>query len=429
MAVMMAVMELSRGHSESRMKSERVGRAWAEKRRAAAKRLVTPTVPGWCRVEGGRIVLDEAKAAVVQRVYRMAAEGYGILNIVKALNAEGVKPVAGRSQTWANSTVALILSTRATVGEYQPCTQRGRDRREPDGAPVPGYYPAVVTEAEWHAVQQAKRDRATRGRGRSPTRTVNVFGGITRDARTGRELHFVWRRGARRVEPTPSVAGTGVPWVSFDAVVLESAILSRLREIDPRDVLPKLSPAGDRVAALKGRKGEVEGQLAKIRARLRAGDDLDTLVAVVRDLEGDLERVEDDLAAAQREAAVPLSEAWDECQSILTALDASADQDVARVRLRTAVRRIVLGVWCLFTGTKTDRIAAVQIWFEGGQHRDYVILHRPCYRPTKGGPPDRGEWWVRALLLPGKKGEFDLRNSADAAALEDALARAPLAPV
>src|SRR5262245_25472259 len=49
MTLMMAIMELSRGHSESRMKSERVGAAWQSLKRSAAndKTPITRRTPAW----------------------------------------------------------------------------------------------------------------------------------------------------------------------------------------------------------------------------------------------------------------------------------------------------------------------------------------------------------------------------------------------
>ncbi len=44
--IMLAVIELSRGNSESKMKSERVGAAWAKKQKDAGARVVTRSIPG-----------------------------------------------------------------------------------------------------------------------------------------------------------------------------------------------------------------------------------------------------------------------------------------------------------------------------------------------------------------------------------------------
>jgi hypothetical protein len=52
-------------------------------------------------------------------------------------------------------------------------------------------------------------------------------------------------------------------------------------------------------------------------------------------------------------------------------------------------------------------------------------MHRPAHGPS--GRP--AAWSVRSFAKAGLVGELDLRDPADAAALEDARARAPLAPV
>src|SRR5262245_48854726 len=51
MVVMMVIMELSRGHGESLLKSQRVGDAWRRKREALRRegRVLTRTLPGWVR--------------------------------------------------------------------------------------------------------------------------------------------------------------------------------------------------------------------------------------------------------------------------------------------------------------------------------------------------------------------------------------------
>src|SRR5436305_1543811 len=77
--------------AESKLKSERVGRAWGEKKRNAAtdKAPITRRCPAWLAVEDGRFVVDEEKADAVRRLFRLAVEGHGIRAIVKQLNAEG----------------------------------------------------------------------------------------------------------------------------------------------------------------------------------------------------------------------------------------------------------------------------------------------------------------------------------------------------
>src|SRR5204862_327040 len=91
------------------------------------------------------------------------------------------------------------------------------------------------------------------------------------------------------------------------------------------------------------------------------------------------------LTAARQKAANPLSASWGEAQSLLAALDAAPDLADARVRLRAVLRRVVESVSVLFVKLgRYDRVAAVQIWFHGGAHRDYLIYHQPARGFGKG---------------------------------------------
>jgi DNA invertase Pin-like site-specific DNA recombinase len=56
--------------------------------------------------------INEAEAAVVRRLFELAAAGYGLKGITKALNAEGARsprPQRGRLQSWAPSSVRAVL--------------------------------------------------------------------------------------------------------------------------------------------------------------------------------------------------------------------------------------------------------------------------------------------------------------------------------
>src|SRR5262249_7299431 len=69
MSLMLMIVELSRGHRESKVKSERVGKAWENKREKArtADQTLTNRLPGWVEVRGGKRVLIPERAAIVRR--------------------------------------------------------------------------------------------------------------------------------------------------------------------------------------------------------------------------------------------------------------------------------------------------------------------------------------------------------------------------
>jgi DNA invertase Pin-like site-specific DNA recombinase len=129
MALLQAIMELNRGHSESKVKSERVGAAWARKRREAATRVVTRRLPGWVKYEDGRLVLDKPAARTVKQIYQMARDGQGVHAIAEALNREGLsvlgrKVFKGQPVAWSETTVYHLLTTRTVEGVW--CLFAGR---------------------------------------------------------------------------------------------------------------------------------------------------------------------------------------------------------------------------------------------------------------------------------------------------------------
>jgi DNA invertase Pin-like site-specific DNA recombinase len=434
MHLMMAIMELSRGHSESALKSERVGGAWQEKKRlAAAERVpLTARCPAWLRLVDGKWEVNKEAAATIRQIYRWAVEGYGLTAITKRLNANKV-PVVGPALDWARSYVAKLLSNPAVMGQYQPYTGRGR-KRQPDGNPIPGYYPAVVTEAEWFAARGAMVNR--RGKAGQPAKVrLNLFANLLRDARDGSGIHLVNKYKKKDKEGDKggdhyllvsyraSQGANGSKYVSFPLEVFEPAVLSCLREINPRDLLPDQKEI-DKTLALSGKLAEVEGRIERLKARLKTDDDLDTLVDAVRELEAKRKRLAQELGRAQQEAASPLAEAWASCRNLAETLDKAPDPAAARVKLRSAIRRIIEGVWCLFVARGATRLAAVQIWFTGGARRDYLILRQPA--KANGSARKEAQWWVRSLATVAKPGDLDLRKRDHARRLEKALAGAVL---
>ena len=105
--------------SESKMKSECVGSAWAKKRKDAATKLVTKRVPGWINFQDGKLVLNEVKAATVRRTFKLSVAGHGVQAIAKQLNKErvpvmGRKALRGRIMVWNDTVVYHVLKSRAT---------------------------------------------------------------------------------------------------------------------------------------------------------------------------------------------------------------------------------------------------------------------------------------------------------------------------
>lgn len=185
MALLLALLTFIRANEESETKSRRLRAAWIGKRAKAAEKPLTSICPAWLRhdAEGGQIEVVEERAEVVRRIFRLALAGVGLNGIATALNADGV-PTFGhngrKAEVWGRSYVAKIAANPAVYGVLVPHVLEHVDgvKRRKALDPVPGYYPAVVTEADFHALQAARLGdhKARHRKGASPP--VSVVAGL-----------------------------------------------------------------------------------------------------------------------------------------------------------------------------------------------------------------------------------------------------------
>ncbi len=432
--VMLALVELSRGNSESVMKSERICAAWSNKRKQASTKVLTRRIPTWLTHTGEKLALDPKKAETVRKLFSLANCGLGLTQIASRLNDSRV-PVLGRKQVaspnqlgvqpdkktrrpvvWSASLVYKILTSRAVIGEYQPHRGRGADRK-PVGDPIPDYYPPVITREEFAATQAGIRRRATIGRGRRGQH-VNLFAGLLRDARTGGSL-TVAHHSAREsvIFPSGATHGRGDRWVSYPLAAFEKSVLSQLVEIKVEE-LQSGGPTVSRVETLRSRLAEVESLLKKWRAKMDRPELVDVVADKLSELEAERREATGQLAEAEQEGATPLAEAMGQLRTLGKAIEQD-NGDQTRLHCRSAIRRAVESIWCLFMPGRGTRVAAVQVWFKGGAHRDYLILCRGGFSNGKAARP--GSSWVRSLHFPGQKGELDLRVRQHAADFEKVL--------
>jgi DNA invertase Pin-like site-specific DNA recombinase len=421
MALMLAIVELSRGHRESKRKSDLSGPAWRKKKEGAREgRTVTERLPAWVTIKDGKRVLIPERAAAVKRIFQLAATGYGTPRIVRRLKAEKV-PAFGKSGEWGRVYVSKILCDRRAVGDYQP--RKGK-KQLPDGDLVPGYYPAAVSEAEYLAARAGMAERK-KTPGRTGEHTVNVFAGILLSARDGKPFHLLGRLEKQKYHVLANGSyQQGAPVTSIPYPVFERAVLDLLAEVDPREIVGTNGSVSE-VKTLGDQLDAVTTELAEAAAFMDANGFSPTIGKRVKDLEGRKRDLAARLRDASAKAAHPLTESWTQCQSLATTLDNAPDPDDARLRLRSALRRIVSEIRLLIVPRKLARLAAVQVYFEGDGLRDYVILYRPSHAGFGHRKP--GHWWARSLDDVVKVREQDLRRPEDAAALEIKLTQLDLA--
>jgi DNA invertase Pin-like site-specific DNA recombinase len=435
---------LERAAEESERKSERIHASWVGKRRKARENgaIVSGCLPAWVEKRGDKMRLNPERAKAVRRIFELAASGYGRSRIVQTLKAEGIPSFSGKD-TWPSCSIGFILTDRRALGMYQPKTAR-----LPDGDPLPDYYPRVVTDQQWLAARagMAQRRRSLGGRQRPWTpeedelvrdgrlsvgsvarklgRTraavyqrrhaldltkkqdranegnfVNVFTGLVRNARPPQDSYIVVSR-MESTGPSKALLNAGhaegkAPCYLFQLSPFEKGVLGALRELDPRDVLSPEDEAGpDEVRQLQDALAGVEAELAGAAAFMEANGFSATIGKRVTALEARKAELGAKLLDAQARAACPAAAAWEEYGSLLDALEKAPDQHDARLRLRSALQRVVQRIWLLVIPRGRGRLAAVQLRFHGGGQREYLIQYKtPAYRQS-------GWWRVASLRSP-----------------------------
>jgi Recombinase/Resolvase, N terminal domain len=357
-------------HEESVKKSERIGRAWANKKRLAeeSKEPVSKSCPAWMELapEGYRLIPD--RAAVVKRIVRQIHE-VGCQRLAQMLSDEGV-PCFGLKGRWTSTYVRGIVRSPAVYGAYQ---RRGRDLGGDihlEGKPIPGYYPNVASREEWEAAQ-ASVQRRRQGGGRPGEGEPNLFSGILYETSGGERLHLrpEIRGGVRYQYLRPWPVGRSKVYIPY--VPVEDWLVRAIGGLKAEDVLPPGQEADAKLRRIKDLSNDVM-KLADLLAQLEAKQrdphtdpDLRPSVDIgIIDVRRQQREKTKELRSLEEEANTSRTKSLGACQSALSLLDTTERRHVAKVR----IRQLVESIWLLVQPvTRTSRIIHAQIYLRGGR--------------------------------------------------------------
>lgn len=272
--------EIKRANGESKMKSKRL-RAVREQARKAARetgRLMTSKVPHWITVNGdGKLEPISEAVKCVQRIFELKRQGVGMQTIAKKLNEDnGWSPPptkkadieAGKpGNGWRSSYVKKITTNRAVIGEYQPHV-KVEGKRVPEGEPIAGYYPRVIDDDLFFAVQTLTQ--GNRGGGGRKDKCTNLFQRIVKCAYCGGTMQFVDKgkppKGQKYLRCENGYRSHDCQRYTIRYDECETLILDNCQRLKPDQILPNPGEQAERCQALRlqldGKEAEL-GDLAK----------------------------------------------------------------------------------------------------------------------------------------------------------------------
>jgi DNA invertase Pin-like site-specific DNA recombinase len=398
-------------HQESLQKSQRVCASWESRRKAAREqgKAIRGRLPGWLTLADGQWAVKPGAAAALERIFQMAADGYGWSRIAGALTA-GKVPTFGPSGKWSCHYVNKLLNDERVCGRYQP---RKADR-SPAGGPIDDYYPAIITPEQF-ALARAGQDSRFKGRQPRDRKFVNVFRSLLVNALDPGDsfaLHNYGSAGKVRLSLAnlAGMDGRGklqtIPYPEFEA-----GILSRLAEVRPEDVLPRQADEVSRLDRLRAELAAARSQITALKADLKRGYSRH-LADLLREAEQEetsvAGRLQDELTASAR----PAEKAWQQLPDLVSLVATQGDD--ARLRIRTVLQSIVQGARLLLVRRGSRTLAACQFFFHGGAVRSWLLLYQ-----SGGHNRERRLWPPESFAGAGiDDDDLDLRKVEHARRLE-----------
>lgn len=174
-------------HEESKKKGSRVAVSYRNRyAKARAGKKVQVLLPSWLEWVGEDVPykVKEAEAAIVEEVFKRAAERYSYAAIAKMLNQRGVKPFRSKDsdgKLWITASLYALIRNEAVLGTYKP---------KDGGPPLPDYFPPIIDKALFDSAQGARVERKAGKETRSGA-VYNLWNKVGACAACGRSWHML----------------------------------------------------------------------------------------------------------------------------------------------------------------------------------------------------------------------------------------------
>jgi DNA invertase Pin-like site-specific DNA recombinase len=346
---------MERAHEESKTKSMRVGAAWKNKRAKASDGLpMTARCPAWLRLTPDRRAYElvSERVEIVRQIFSDTAAGLGMYSIASRLNKAGVPAFVGKNG-WHRSYLAKTLKNRAVLGEFQPHIKLD-GKRIPEGNPILGYFPAIISEDLFFQARHSSSQRKINGAGRKGLAYTNLFTGLARCAYCRSAVVFenkgTGTRGGTYLVCGNSQRGRGCEATRWRYQDFEASFLAFVQELDLDSIIDANGDAEKRknfeaeLAALRGEASSVAELMEKTYAVLSAGGAPEFIASKLNDLSAKQSEVGQRLALkeAERDAFQARDSRFytgrEEIKELVKKLQAPASDELYKLRAQISAR-------------------------------------------------------------------------------------------
>jgi DNA invertase Pin-like site-specific DNA recombinase len=364
---------LFRAHEESATKRSRCRDAWHRKRQEIHSKPATAQCPAWLRLRADRTGYEEKPKAVaaVRRIFSLAREGLGAIQIAKQLAKEKIPPFGGKKNYWCRAYVTKILSNRAVLGECQPYVIR-EGKRVPEGEPVANHFPVIISEAEFLATRRAVELRLNQ-RGPWGEHVRNLFTELLFDARDGCPMHVRTKGQGRRIPRLVSAGAVngreGSAYLSFPYEVVEHLVLTFLdHELAAELIQAEGNGLEGQITDLTSKLTDIKHRKKKAEDRAAKEQDFDTYLGVIKRLAEEEKATAEALEHLRQQQTSNHAATLGEARGVLELLRAAPpeEQKGLRLRLKARVRSLIREIWVLVEGQRGKRWATIQLFLYSG---------------------------------------------------------------
>lgn len=319
MLIMEAVVTMARANEESATKSKRVRDSWERRRKKADSegKLITGVCPPWLEPNADKTDFNllHDKVEIVQRIYRLALEGWGVQLMARQFNKEKV-PRLKKAAEWRAQEFVRLLKWEATKGVL--VSMDGTYRNET-------YYPKIIEPDVWARVQQEMRKRDDRtkdstvgGQGRKGETVSNLFSRMLRCGACGAGIRMT-SRDRKHLRCLRAYAGANCSSPRFDYDALENEVLLLLLDDEYISIEPPSAPSVDPRASIRA---ELEDKNQRME---RYVEQFETTVAPkkirerIEELDAEIKELEQKLR--EWTEPLPVKDSWEKSFNIWVELN------------------------------------------------------------------------------------------------------------